>query len=42
LQASNSGSYVQDAFQLLLPVLKDMLMQQWLAEEPSANVLTRN
>lgn len=43
LESSNSGSYVQDAFQLLLPVLKLLLVQQLQVAEPAPpGVLSRN
>ena len=42
LQSSNSGSYVQDAFQLLIPVLKFTLVQQSLSDEPPTSVMSRN
>ncbi len=41
LQASNSSTYVQDAFQLLLPVLKLIQIQQLSSEVPQPNVLSR-
>jgi len=42
MQASNSSSYVQDAFQLLCPVLQFTALQQSLSQEPPANVHIRS
>lgn len=42
MQASNSCSYVQDAFQLLCPVLQFKRIQESCVSEPSVNVHARS